>query len=1229
MRAANGIGAMPGCWRESLLVAPAVVTERLSGRVWSSVAGTVVLDSPAGHLHRAHVLEQHLHLAEMAVTAGRYEDARSHLGQALGVDEYSAPALTMLGVVAKHEGSVDEAERLAIRALAAAPGFSAAWCLRGNLAREQRDTRRSLRFMLRAVRSDRGSAQAWHGLGLDLAQLGRHKASIRCFNQALLRDPEFTPAHNNLGSADRVAGRASRAIERYLKSLSIDASSYPARANIGLLWQEVGEGTKAAQLLMGALARDPLNITTLSNYLMTLNYLDAKTADDVSAAHQAFGRLLAAYTGALPRPPRFNANRETVRIGLLSADFRRHSVAMFVEPLLQHWPSDVVEVYCYSAVASPDTTTRRLRSYNVHWRDVSALGSSALARVIADDVLDVCLELGGHTAGNRLDALVLPVAPLVYSYLGYPNTVGIASVNGRLSDNVCDPPQLQSKADERGVVHLPAPFICFAPGEGLPKSVARTQRRPERFCFASFNNLAKIQSEVALAWAEILRRCPTAVLQLRSRLLADPVVKDTLLARMERAGARLEQIELLEFAPRFDDRLDVYAGVDLALDSFPYNGTTTTCEALAAGVPVLCVEGDRHVSRVGTSLLCAVGLSEDLVASDIEAYVERAVELAGSPVEMTSIRTRLVAARGSSSLFDGVNHAPALAEALVDRVREGRRLQPRLKLILTSMPDCGVAVLHRALRLLMPDVDITLVSWAQGIPESDLGLDHGTRVIRVVRDVRDVVCSGTALEAIVGEAGGTAAVSAIEGSLEVELSQFLDARAKTLIIIADWLGIAWQDDVLAAAEREIAGIDAALQVPIGSWRQRLSLAQATAVLQRLHAGSAQRTLAAIATGANAIPFRGRDDCWIHLPATLSDANVLQWLVLGDVNATLHHALVSKLGRGAAIADLTGGSSAWGQRLAGLGDSQMLVVVIESDPLNFSISTRSSLLPRAASLKICSVPAASGLEARLDVAQAKISERTIDAVFVCGKTLDVNPGAGWLRKCHDDGTMIVVQHPSESWVARGIEAGFSACILNTETQDFEAVSTFCAMPVLWLLLASDEVPPGQHAPETAPPVLAGSDAAREGLMMMWRADAHGQRARALSLFSPLWSALFNPSGRRALLAQKPVTGPAFLRSANEANSTLDVVSAIALTGVAWFPIDMPALSRLLTSLSACAGELSLPGERLGMRIERVLAAHQRELAGLEPFSDWSLEERQLFPALGDDLLVPMQAGAGSP
>jgi predicted O-linked N-acetylglucosamine transferase (SPINDLY family) len=400
-----------------------------------------------------------------------------------------------------------------------------------------------------------------------------------------------------------------------------------------------------------------------SNYLLCSNYLPDITPAALRSLHDSFDAAFRRGRGpdeALP--PRDTSPGRRLRIGYVSPDFKRHSCAFFIESALAHHDKAAVEIYCYADVPFPDAVTARLKSHADHWRDITSLDLAAFRAQVREDRIDILVDMKGYTAHSRPEIFALRPAPVQVSWLGYPATTGLQSMDYRLTDARVDPP---GESDGHGVetlLRLPDTFLCYQPPAEAPAIVPAPNTTSGTFTFGSFNNIPKMTREVVATWARILRDTPGSRLILKSRSFIEDSTRGRVAGEFGDEGIEGNRLELIGWLNKPGDHLRLYERIDLGLDPFPYNGTTTTCEALWMGVPVLTLAGERHAARVGASLLGGLGLDE-YVTHSVDAYVARAVELARAPAPLNALRGELRARMAGSALCDGPRFARALEDA--------------------------------------------------------------------------------------------------------------------------------------------------------------------------------------------------------------------------------------------------------------------------------------------------------------------------------------------------------------------------------------------------------------------------------------------------------------------------------------------------------------------------------------------------------------------------------------
>jgi len=387
-----------------------------------------------------------------------------------------------------------------------------------------------------------------------------------------------------------------------------------------------------------------------SMMLLAMNYTDA-TPEAIAQAHREYARVV----GPPVRPARTDPDPERpIRVGLLSGDMRDHSVSFFVEPFLRHAdPRVSFEIFSNSAPQALDATSKRLRGHAAAWHDCGHMPHNAIDAFIRSRNIDVLLELGGHSGEPRLLALIEKPAPVVISAIGYPNTTGVPAIEWRLVDAITDPVGSERFCTEQ-LLRIDPCFLCYTAPTNAPEPAMPDASQP--ITFGSFNNATKIGARSVELWARVLQAVPGSRLLMKAQSLTDSTGRKVILERFAAAGIAPDRLELVAYTKTRDEHLRLYNRVHVALDTVPYNGTTTTCEALWMGVPVVTTLGDRHAARVSASLLHAAGHPE-LVASDADAFVRIAASLAQDRPQLDALRTSLRAHMAASPLMDAPGYA--------------------------------------------------------------------------------------------------------------------------------------------------------------------------------------------------------------------------------------------------------------------------------------------------------------------------------------------------------------------------------------------------------------------------------------------------------------------------------------------------------------------------------------------------------------------------------------------
>ena len=485
-----------------------------------------------------------------------------------------------------------------------------------------------------------------------LASLGKADEALAAANQALVMEPESPAAH--LARASVLASR-----QRYGEAIAaMDdadrlAPGEPAFHLRTALMAELGRCDQWLYERLGssaAAAAGPEGVNPWAYYACACSRLNA---EELAAVHRRVGDEVSRWPLPPIEPLRNTADRERVlRIGFISADICEHPVAHFLEPLLEQLDRARARSVLYINCDRADAVTKRLCGHAESHRLVAGLSETALAKRVRDDGIDVLVDLAGHTDGSAALMFRSRLAPVQVNWLGYPHSTGLRCFEGRLVDSNTDPAGSEHLASEP-LVRLDPCFICYKPPAVAPDVAARAEGPPT---FGSFNSLWKLSDATAALWARVLEATPGSRLLLKGGAFADAWAREQFYERFAALGVERGRIELIGRTPGTTEHLALYRRVDVGLDPTPYNGTTTTCEALHMGVPVVTLAGDRHGARVGTTLLRGVGLHE-LVAPTADAYVEIASRLAGDASRLAGLRLTLRSQLAGSVVCDGTAFA--------------------------------------------------------------------------------------------------------------------------------------------------------------------------------------------------------------------------------------------------------------------------------------------------------------------------------------------------------------------------------------------------------------------------------------------------------------------------------------------------------------------------------------------------------------------------------------------
>ncbi|MEO6875489.1 MAG: tetratricopeptide repeat protein [Opitutaceae bacterium] len=596
--------------------------------------------------------------------AGRLERAALLGAQARAVAPGDFNVLNLSGLTALQQQRYAEAAGWLERVTRLQPRDAANW-LRLGFALTKLARHAEAEIALRRVLAlAPGDAEAWDTLGFVLKARGQLDEAIKAHRCAVELQPKRANSWYNLGQALLFVGRPGEALACQQQAIAAEPGFAQAQFGRALALQQCHRIPEAVEAFDAALRAEPDNHTARSYRLMALNYLDDRTREDLYAEHVQFGQTVAG-PGLQRASSVTSAPDRKLRLAFLSPDLRDHSVAYFLEPILAHLAPGQFEVVLYHDHFVTDATTARLRTHAGLFRNFIGQSDDAVEAVIRRDEPDVLVDLAGHTGLNRLPLLARRLAPVQISYLGYPNTTGLAAMDFRLVDAYTDPVAESEPFHIEELVRFAPTAWSYRAPERAPEVAPRPSVGGAPVTFGCFNNFAKVTDRMLQTWSRLLQEVPDSRLRLKTLGLGEGAVAGWVTARLGQAGIDLTRVELLDRTSDLAAHLALYHGVDIALDTFPYHGTTTTCEALWMGVPVVTLVGDRHAARVGGSLLSAVGHPE-WIASDADDYVKIAATLGRDPVRLAEASRGLRGKLRASALMDHAGQGARFSAAVRD-----------------------------------------------------------------------------------------------------------------------------------------------------------------------------------------------------------------------------------------------------------------------------------------------------------------------------------------------------------------------------------------------------------------------------------------------------------------------------------------------------------------------------------------------------------------------------------
>ena len=611
-------------------------------------------------------VDPHFNLAVVRHVEGNWAAADRHYADALALAPGHAQAQVGRGQVLREQGKQAESAACFELALQSDPASQLARCGMGMAYQEQDKLEEAIVEYRRAIQIAPQMPDAHYNLATVLRKQGKLPEALACFQEAVRLLPSFLEAqiglaavYNRLGLHDEATGPSRRALE-------LNPQSSLGFVHLAAALQGQGDMQGSVAALRRSLELDPTYTVEHCNLVYALNFHPGHDAGAVLAEHLAWADRHAEPLTAAAAPHAIDRQPERrLRIGYVSSHFREHAVSFFSEPMIAAHDHEHFEIFCYADESTSDAVTERFRQAADQWRAVTRLSDEATAEQIRKDKIDILVDLAGHIGGNKLLVFARKPAPIQVTYLGYQNTTGMSAMDYRLTDAHADPPGTTDRYYTEKLVRLPRSFFCYSPPAAPPVNPLPA-RSAGCVTFGSFNHVQKITPEAIEVWAKILAAVPNSRLHVLA--YSGGQFERHVRRIMTEAGIDPGRVDVLDKRPRYE-YLRLFHQIDLALDTFPFNGHTTVCDALWMGVPSIMLEGGSYASRFGGSVPLNVGL-EELIAHDCQEYLEIAAKLAANLDRLEEIRATSRASMENSPLMDAAGFTRNLEQAFRQMWRE-------------------------------------------------------------------------------------------------------------------------------------------------------------------------------------------------------------------------------------------------------------------------------------------------------------------------------------------------------------------------------------------------------------------------------------------------------------------------------------------------------------------------------------------------------------------------------
>lgn len=592
----------------------------------------------------------------------QYEQALASYEKAISIQPEYAAVWFNRGIAFTELKQYEHALVSYDRAIFIKSDYAEVWSNRGNILTELQQYEQAISSYDKSIEFNPDYAEVWFNRANTFTELKKFDQALASYDNAIAIKPNFAHAWANRGIALRKLKQYEKALASYDKAIELKPDYAEGWANRGNALFAICQFEQGEASLREAIRIDPNFQTAHNNLLLNLNYSVSFNPINVLEDAKYYGSIVTQKT--TPKFTQWSTPRATekLRIGFVSGDLRNHSVGYFIEGLITNLDKTQFEIYAFPTLSTKDDLTNRLLPFIAEWIPIYGKSDSDAAAVIHQKGIHVLIDLSGHSERNRLAVFSYKPAPIQVSWLGLPMTTGVPEMDYVLGDPYALPQEFENQFTE-AVWRLPESYLCFTPPDSSVEVGALPALSNGYLTFTSFNNLSKMNNKVVEVWSNILKALPTAKLLLKTKQLSDPSVSLQTKERFSNYGVNADRLLFKTILDDRDEHLATYNEVDIALDTFPYPGVTTSVEANWMGVPVLALKGNTFLSATATSIANNAGLG-NWVASDTEDYVDKAIEFASNLDRLALLRSSLRNRVLDSSLFDSPRFAKNFGDAL-------------------------------------------------------------------------------------------------------------------------------------------------------------------------------------------------------------------------------------------------------------------------------------------------------------------------------------------------------------------------------------------------------------------------------------------------------------------------------------------------------------------------------------------------------------------------------------